>query len=502
MSPPDPAFGPFQLELSSGRLLRDGQTLPIGQRGFALLCALHAAKGAPVAKDSLLAAAWPGLAVEEGNLTVQIATLRRVLGPGPDGQDWIVTVPRLGYRLAMPTAADVAGVPRLAVLPFAGDGDPTGDWFAAGIADDLIAALGRFRSFAVLSRDAARGRAGSSRDIAATLAADYLLSGSARRAGNRLRLVTELVDGATGQILWAERFDGEADRIFDAQDRIVARTATTVEPRIARAELDRSLRRPATTRGAHDFYLRALALLHRETEPANREADALLGQALALSPDHALYLARASWALEHRITMAWPPLGADDHARCLDLATRAEALAEGDPVVLAHCALSFLQVGRDYDRGLALADAAAEANPHCVIALMAQAVCRLHAADPASVLAPLARVLDLSPGDPLSHIAHCARADAFFLTGDIPAALDEARRALAVNPSFDASHWILAASLAASGRDAEARAAVTRLRQLSPGTTVARIRAAQPSRFPDRTERLVAALRQAGLPEG
>lgn len=496
-----PGFGPFAPDPASGRLLRDGQPLPLGQRALALLAALHAARGAPVAKEALIAAAWPGLAVEEGNLTVQIAALRRALGPGPSGQDWIVTVPRLGYRLALPAAPDLAAVPRLAVLPFTGDGDPTGDWFATGIADDLVAALGRFRSFAVLSRQAAQAPQGALAQIASNLGADYLLTGSARRAGDRLRIVTELIDGTTGRVLWAERFDGEADRLFDAQDRIVARTATTLEPRIARAEIDRSLRRPATTLGAHDFYLRALALLHRETEPANREAEALLSRALALAPGHALYLAHASWVLEHRLTMAWPPLGPDDRARCLDFAAQAETGAEGDPVVLAHCALSFLQVGRDYDRGLALAEAAAEANPHSVIALLALGVCRLHGADAASALDPFARVIALSAGDPLRHIAHCGRADALFLAGDPEAAIAEAQRALAVNPSFDASHWILTAALSAAGRADEARAAAARLAALSPGITLARIRAAQPARFPDARERLIDGLRRAGLPE-
>lgn len=497
------SFGPFRLDPVSGRLLHGDAVVPLGGRALALLQALHAAGGTPVTKEALMAAAWPGLAVEEGNLTVQIAALRRALGPGSAGQDWIVTVPRTGYRLALPPEPTAApAVPRLALLPFTGDGDPTGDWFAAGVADDLVAALGRFRSFAVLSRQAGLGLSGSPVQIAGQIGADYLLAGSARRAGDRLRLVTELIDGATGRILWAERFDGMADLIFEAQDRIVARTATTLEPRIARAEIDRSLRRPATTLGAHDFFLRALALLHRETEPANREADALVARALALAPDHALYLAHASWVLEHRITMAWPALGADDRARCLALAARAEAGAEGDPVVLAHCALSFLQVGRDYDRGLALAEAAAEANPHCVIALLARGVCRLHAADAASALDPFARVIALSPGDPLRHIAHCGRADAHFLAGDLEAAIDEAQRALAVNPSFDASHWVLAAALAGAGRLDEARAAGTRLAALSPGITLARIQAAQPSRYPEGRDRLIAGLRLAGLPEG
>ena len=151
------AFGPFQVDPMRGTLLRDGRPVVVGQRGIALLLALVAAQGKTVPKSALMAAGWPGLAVEEGNLTVQIAGLRKLLGPGPQGLDWIVTVPRLGYRLILPQVLppdpEPAGRPKLAVLPFQNlSGEVEADYFADGIVADIITALSRFRSLAVVSR--------------------------------------------------------------------------------------------------------------------------------------------------------------------------------------------------------------------------------------------------------------------------------------------------------------------------------------------------------------
>ena len=138
-----PAFGPFQVDPTRGTLLRDGRPVVVGQRGIALLLALVAAQGSTVPKSDLMEAGWPGLAVEEGNLTVQIAHLRKLLGTGPQGQDWIVTVPRLGYRLIVPQPPRPEVLetlkPAIAVLPFANlSGDAEQDYFADGVVEDKI----------------------------------------------------------------------------------------------------------------------------------------------------------------------------------------------------------------------------------------------------------------------------------------------------------------------------------------------------------------------------
>jgi DNA-binding winged helix-turn-helix (wHTH) protein len=191
------AFGPFTLDPTLGTLTRDGMPMAIGLRGLALLQALLEANGQVVAKGELIERAWPGAFVEEGNLTVQIAALRKALGDGPDGQPWIVTVPRTGYRLLRAAARLAAppplrDQPALAVLPFQNlGGDTDQDYIADGVATEIIAALARFRSFAVVSHTSSfayKGRSVDVREVASDLGVRYVLEGSLQRTGDRLRI--------------------------------------------------------------------------------------------------------------------------------------------------------------------------------------------------------------------------------------------------------------------------------------------------------------------------
>jgi TolB-like protein len=249
------SFGPFVLDPVCGQLQRNGKSVALGRRGLALLEALFDAEGRIVSKSDLMERGWPGSIVEEGNLTVQIAALRKALGQTPEGQEWIVTVPRVGYRLVRPGAAmkeTEAPFPVLAVLPFSNlGGDPEQDYFADGVVDDVITALSRFRSFSVIARNstfAYKGRNVDVRQVAKELGVRYVLEGSIRRAGNQLRITAQLIDGGSGAHLWAQNFDGALDDVFNFQDRITENVATVVEPHIKAAEIERSRReRPGST---------------------------------------------------------------------------------------------------------------------------------------------------------------------------------------------------------------------------------------------------------------
>ena len=211
-------FGLYSLDRGRGELRRGIELLPLSQRGIALLQALLEADGEAVSKAELMEKAWPGLIVEEGNLTVQIAALRKALGTTEDGNDWIVTVPRVGYRLLQqqsraPAAIEHPVLPSLAVLPFQNlSGDVEQDYFADGVVEDIITALSRFKSFAVIARNSTfvyKGRAVDVREVAADLGVRCVLEGSVRRGGNRLRITAQLVEGVTNAHLWAHTFDGE-----------------------------------------------------------------------------------------------------------------------------------------------------------------------------------------------------------------------------------------------------------------------------------------------------
>ena len=374
------AFGPFVLDRELRQLTRGGQPLPLSHRGYILLETLLDADGEPVSKDALMQAAWPGTAIEESNLTVQVSALRRQLGGEADAM--IVTVPRIGYRLvakesgagtASLPASDRGGPPALAVLPFANHGGAAEDgYFADGVVDDIITALSRFKTFAVISRGASfalRDRGADARTAAAELGVRYALEGSIRRSGDRLRLTARLLDAATAAQLWAERYDGVVADIFAFQDRITESVVGVVEPEIRKAEIDRARRKPAASLDAYDLFLRALQHLHKPGIEEHPEALDLLRRASELDPSFALPPACAAWIYEKRVSMRAPPIGNNDEADCLALARDALRLGAADPLVRAICGWVLYRVGGDYSGVEALRQAVAE-NPNNVTILM------------------------------------------------------------------------------------------------------------------------------------
>ncbi len=506
------AFGEFVFEPRRGLLRRNGKAVALGQRGLALLEALLEAGGAVVSKTDLMERVWPGTNVEESNLTVQIAALRKALGTAPNGLEWIATVPRLGYRL-VPSWVDTREGdsvpltrPLIAVLPFAiAARDQEQDYFANGVVDDIITALSRFKSFAVVSRHSSfayKDRPADVRHVAKELGVNYALEGSIRRSGNRLRIAARIVDGGSGAQLWAESFDGELNDIFDFQDRITESVAMLVEPHIQAAEIERSRRERPGSISAYDIYLRALAKISSESERDNADAYMLLLQGLEAEPDNALLLAHAAWALEHRHTMGWPPLGEDDVQVCAALARRGLEHAAGDAMVMAHCGVALLQTAKDYDWAVAVLQSAARANPNNLMVLVRAGIAHLHCGSLDEALAYFRRANRLSPGDRGAHFSLCGIADVHLVRGKYAEAIAWAARALASNPNFDPTLWVLIAANAHLGRMEEAHRYLRELKQLTPTVTIARIKAGQPAKDPTRIATMLEGLRMAGLEEG
>ncbi len=506
---PTIALGPFTFDAVRATLVRDGVSVPLGQKAAALLAALIGADGKPLAKSDLMQAGWPGMAVEEGNLTVQIAHLRKVLGPGPQGQDWIVTVPRVGYRLILPQVpppmTHETPKPALAVLPFVNlGGDPAQDYFADGVVEDIITALSKFRSFAVIARNSSftyKGRAVDVRQVGEDLGVRYVLEGSIRRAGDRLRISAQLVECENGQHIWAEQFDGKVEDVFDFQDRITESVATVVEPHIQRAELERSRRERPGSIAAYDFYLRALPRLSMETPKDNAEAFALLTEALALEPDNPVFLAFASFAIGQSIVAGFPHVRSDDRQKCANLSRRGLERAAGDATVIAHCSMGLLHFTKDYDWAMAAILSAVEANPNDLQVVCRAGIAHLHCGNVADSLEYLHRAIRLSPRDPSSHIALTGIADCHMALGDYPEALLWAARSLALTPNYGCTYWILIAANAQLGRMDEARKYLDQFRKLAPGVTVASIWAGQPQKDPSRCAAVLEGLRLAGLAE-
>ncbi|HVY18790.1 MAG TPA: winged helix-turn-helix domain-containing protein [Bauldia sp.] len=503
------AFGPFVFDTSNATLWRDAELVPLGARGVALLAALLAADGAVVSRSALLDHAWPDVAVEDGNLAVQIATLRKTLGTRPDGQEWIATVPRVGYRLVREAQQPASGDdrPAIAVLPFLNlTSDSEQDYFADGMVEDLITALSRFKPFAVVARNSSfvyKGRAVDVREAARTLSVRYVLEGSVRRSGRRVRVSAQLIDGENGAHLWAENLDGTIDDMLDFQDRITARVIGLIEPEIHRAELERSRRKRPENLGAYDLYLQALPLLHvlgvQRLEHYN-EAIALLDRAIALDPGFAPVLALAAWAHEKRLTRSGtPPSGVDDAASAIALAERAMRADDGDAFVLMVAGVVLMTVKGEPDAGYALIKRAYAINPNSQAIAKVIGYAHWHRGSFEEGLACTLHALQLSPagGQAVRCMSQMARVS--LSAGRMEDALTWGLRTMDNPAPTDFALCVAAACYAHMGRLEEARATVQRTLGLWPQLTIAGLMG--PGGRPDAHDRLlVEGLAKAGMP--
>lgn len=499
---PSLAFGPFVFDPAAGELRRDGVPVAgLGKRGTALLEALLQAGGEPVGKDELLGRAWPGQIVEEANLSVQIAALRKALGTAENGASWIATVPGIGYRFlrTAPEAAP-AGSARasIAVLPFENlSGDAEQGYFAEGVVEDLTTALSRFKGFAVAARSSLHVYGADQAQLARTLGVRYLLAGSVRRRGDALRVTARLLD-ATGGTLWSEQFDGAMAELFDFQDRIVDAVVGRIEPEVRRAEIERARRKRPESLDAYDLYLRSLPYF-RGTDPAARaEAVRLLEGAIALDPDFATALAYGAWAYD-RHEMFGTDAAVDQHAttqaRALELAERAIAVGHDDPQVMAIAAMVMIFIGHDWPRGLAMLDDAHRANPNNPTVLSLYGIANVMQGNLLAGRAAYLRALEISPAALDNFELFWGVALSHLVSGEYEESLDWSLRSLAANPDWLAAYWLLASAYGHLNRLEEGREMIARLLARSPDLRLSHIR--------DGGEHNVVleGLRKVGMPE-
>src|SRR5882757_5127280 len=344
-------FGPFRLDADAKILFRGSEPTVLGQRAVALLRLLVERAGAPVSKDTLIEAAWPGLAIEDSNLTVQIAALRRVFEEVAGGAAWIETLPRRGYRYVgpsvatdnLPAAANPQTAPALAlpdkpsvaVLPFSNlSGDPEQEYFADGMVEDIIAGLSRIKWLFVVARNSSSTYSGKAVDVKRVgreLGVRYLLQGSLRKDGNRVRISAQMIEAETGGHVWAERFDRPLDDIFALQDEIALSVVGAIEPSLRRAEIERVQRKRPDSLDAYDLVLQAQSDVYSGMPERVTKALVLLERALALDPTYAL--AHAFAAMCHHCLFLRAGLHEEErmasirHARAAILHGQDDALA-------------------------------------------------------------------------------------------------------------------------------------------------------------------------------
>ena len=304
------AFGPFVFDAGACALSRQGAPAPISYRGLMLLKAFLNKPGETLSKSELMEAAWPGLAVEESNLSVQIASLRKLLGARDEGGDWIATAPRFGYRFtgaiepiaAMRGAEEEQAAPSIAVLPFENlSQDVEQQHFADGLAEDIITRLSRLRWLFVSARNSSftfRGNTPDVHEIGRALGVRYVLNGSVRRSVQRLRIAAQLSDASTGLQVWAERYDVELADFFAIQDQIAESVIAAIEPRLLVAEHQRFESRRPESLDAWGFVMQAMPYVWswrsaREIETAR----GLLMRALEVKSDYPRANSLLAWTL-------------------------------------------------------------------------------------------------------------------------------------------------------------------------------------------------------------
>jgi TolB-like protein/Flp pilus assembly protein TadD len=498
-------FGRFWFDAAQRRLSREGVPVRLGSRALDILAVLVAARGEVVSKEELMERVWPGQVIEENNLQVQVSTLRKALDDGAGGQSHLVTVPGRGYRLVglVDAPAGDPHRPSIAVLPFQNlSNDPAQEHFADGIAEDIITALGRLRWLMVIARKSSftyKGRIVDVKQVGRELGVRYLLEGSVRWAGKRLRIGAQLLDATTGGHHWADRYDLEVDDIFVAQDAITRSVAAAIEPHLLAAEGVRALARSAGDLGAWELVARAQAQFWRLTRSDHEAAVAVLRRAVDSHPDYAPARSLLGFCLVFAAHMGWSDRGQGlgaGHQHAL----RAIALDDRDP--WAHIALGYwAMMERRTEESIASFRGALTLNPnsaagHCylahILAFAGQDREAIEHAETAIRLSPLDPEMALFVG-PIS-VAH-------YVAGRYAEAVRFASEALRLRPDFLGVQRLYCASLAQAGRLDEARTLLAGVRRQQPQLSIEWIRASVPYQTPPIMERFLEGMRKAGVGE-
>ena len=395
--------------------------------------------------------------------------------------------------------------PSIAVLPFREVGAPDGhQYFAEGLVDDVIGALASLPDLFVISGTSTarfRGQAVDVRAVGEELGVRYVLSGNVRRDRERIRIAGELVDTETQSVLWTDRIESRVDDLFELQDRLSEKTVTTIAPHVRQAEIRRALRKRPENLDAYDCLLQGLDCLYRLRRTEFERAHELLERSIALDPSYAAPYALSAIWYSIRVFQGWSVNSRADYTEANRLA--AEAL-DRDPFDARALALSGhirALLLHDYEGAFALFDRAIATNPNSSVAWVRSSPTYSYVGDAAEGQRRAQIALRLSPVDPHLFYTHTALGFAGYTAGDLDEAIAWGRKAMAQNPSFTANLRFLAASLAAAGRQREAREVGRALLAIEPGFRVRRFCDAYAYKDPARRAAFGEHLRLAGLPD-
>ena len=527
-------FGDYVLDPERRELSHRAEVVPVGPQVFDLLLHLVRNRNRVVSKDDLLQVVWSGRIVSESTITSQINAVRKAIGDTGEVQRLVRTVARKGFRFVgevkvgeigearLPGASTVVehtsnesreppsvlvlpDKPSITVLPFHNlSGDPEQEYFADGVADDIIVALSRMRWLFVIARNSSftyKGRAVDVREVGRALGVRYVLEGSVRKIGNKVRITGQLSDATTGTDLWAERFEGTLDDIFELQDQMAESVVGAIAPQLERAEIERAKRKPTESLDAYDYYLRGMAKLHSGSREAIEAALPLFYKATELDPEFASAYGMAAWCHFWRKVNGWMTDRPREIAEGTRLARLAVELGRDDAVALTRGGHALGHLAGDLDGGIALLDRAVLLNPNLASAWFLGGFLRALHGETDAAIEHLAHAVRLSPLDPEMFRMQAGMALAHFFAGRFDSASAWAEKAVGNLPSFLAAVSLAAASHALAGRMDKAKQAMQRVRTLDPSLRVSNLKDWLPIHRPEDLARFADGLRLAGLPE-
>ena len=520
-------FADHTLDTDRRELRRGAEYIAVEPQVFDLLVYLVRNRECVVGKDDLIASVWGGRIVSDSTLTSRISAARKAVGDSGEEQKLIRTIPRKGLRFVGAVSTQADGVepahatgqpadeihrqsypalplpdrPAIAVLPFINmSGDPEQEYFSDGISEDIITALSKLRWFFVVARNSAfiyKGKAVHMKQIAEELGVGYVVDGSVRKGGDRVRITVQLNDVGTGNTIWAEHYDRSLADVFAVQDEITEAIVAAIEPQLYAAESFRAQRKPPNSMDAWDLVMRALSHYWRVTRQDNVVAQALLEKATAIDPNYGQALGVLAASYTFGAHMGW-----EDMATATPIAERAALAAiladSEDP--WAHHALGCVHLfKRRFDDSLAEFELALRLNPNFSLAQgyysLALSYCGRW--EEANVAAN--RALRLSPRDPYSPIYCGIAAYSQFVGRNYDEAMRLSREGIRQRADFVGAHRVLTAAASMAGQDDVAKAALQGLRRVQPNISLAWIASEMPIKHDADREHYLQAFRRAGL---